>query len=77
MACHLHPSLTPRTMGAHKGAKDVQKLACRVLLSFATNSGAVAKVREAGCVRLVRDAKAASDASEDTKKWGTMLLEKL
>ena len=48
-----------------------------MLLSLATDSGAIAKVREAGCVRLVRDAMAASDASEDTKKLGTMLLEKL
>ena len=64
-------------MTAHRDAESVQQRACWALLKLAKDTGALARMRAAGSVRLIRAAMAASDASENTKKWGRELLEKL
>ena len=68
------------SMDRHQDSGAVQRQACFALLRLAEDTSALARMRAAGSVRLIRAVRAAMEASnarEHTKEWGRELLEKL
>ena len=70
-----------RVLGEHQANAAVMEPACLALCNIGIGPGldqALQKrIKDAGAEPLVRAAVAAPDATDDTKKWGQKLLDKL
>ena len=67
-----------RVMGVHQANAAVMEHACWALCYFGGLDEALQqRIKDAGAEPLVRDAVAAPDATDATKKWGQKLLDKL
>ena len=67
-----------RVMGEHQANAAVMQQACWALNNIGWSDEALQKrIKDAGAEPLVRAAVAAPDATDDTKEYGQMLLDKL
>ena len=67
-----------KAMDEHPESVDVQEQACAALLNIGTSNGdRQQRIKRAGAAEQVGRAMAASNATDDTKKWGQMLLDRL
>jgi hypothetical protein len=64
-------------MRAHTGHAGVQEYGCRALNNLAANADNKSTIKREGSQEVVQRAMAASNATENTKKWGQALLDKL
>jgi hypothetical protein len=67
-----------KAMEEHPAHAGVQEQACAALLNIGTsNRDRQQRIKRAGAAEQVGRAMAASNATDDTKKWGQMLLDRL
>ena len=67
-----------KAMEEHPAHAGMQEEACAALLNMGTsNRDMQQRIKRAGAAEQVGRAMAASNATDDTKKWGQMLLDRL
>jgi len=77
-ACARLLDLTPSVQGAEFQRIRCETGACAALLNIGTsNRDRQQRIKRAGAAEQVGRAMAASNATDDTKKWGQMLLDRL
>ena len=64
-------------MKDHPAHPGVQEKACAALLNLSGNAENKVKIANLGASDPVRRAMAAANATENTKEWGQMLLDRL
>ena len=71
------PPGTPRADTKQSTVAEVQKQACGALFNLSLVAENKVKISNLGASDQVRRAMAAANATEDTKKWGQWLLDRL
>ena len=66
-----------KAMKDHPTITEVQQQACAALYNLSGNAENKVKISNLGAEEHVRRAMAAANATEDTKKWGQWLLDRL